>query len=239
MELEKYIVTNSGNNINTFFLFNNDKFKTCLEGLFKIIYKYNTLEGNCLCDLVNNKLILRENYENSRKNLFYQTKNVNNILEIGFNSGFSTLLMLLSNNYSKILCIDICRHIYTKECFKFLQTEFPERLTLIEGDSQIVLKEINFDFKFDFVEIDGNHTYEYHKNDLLDAMKFTKKGTIIFMDDLNNHGGPKTIKSFEGKINKYYIKDLWDKFIELKIILPVKDWYPNKYHGLGIQNVTF
>ena len=40
-------------------------------------------------------------------------KNIKNVMEIGFNSGFSTLLMLISNPNIHISCFDLGEHKYT------------------------------------------------------------------------------------------------------------------------------
>ena len=44
-------------------------------------------------------------------------KTIKNVLEIGFNSGFSTLLMLLTNPNINITCCDLGEHSYALPCF--------------------------------------------------------------------------------------------------------------------------
>jgi lipopolysaccharide biosynthesis glycosyltransferase len=51
---------------------------------------------------------------NKQKNISNLTlnKSIKNVMEIGFNSGFSTLLMLLTNSNINITCFDLGEHIY-------------------------------------------------------------------------------------------------------------------------------
>jgi len=82
-----------------------------------------------------------------------------NILEIGFNTGTSSLFMLLCNPTCKIYCFDICEHPYVKACFEYLNDNFDNRLVLIEGDSNKCLQAFLdlTNIKFDLFHIDGAH----------------------------------------------------------------------------------
>ena len=67
-------------------------------------------------------------------------------MEIGFNSGFSTLLMLLTNPYVCVSCFDLGEHIYTMPCYEKLKEKFNDLLInnkdLVE-EIELLKKQIN------------------------------------------------------------------------------------------------
>lgn len=128
-----------------------------------------------------------DTYINKAKNIcsIVLNKNITNVLEIGFNAGFSALLMLLSNENLKITCVDICTHTYTSKCYERMKEIFGDRINLVIGDSMTVLPNINE--KFDIIHVDGGNTHELLINDTIHAYKLSQKGTIIIMNNLNMH----------------------------------------------------
>jgi predicted O-methyltransferase YrrM len=121
-------------------------------------------------------------------------KNINNVMEIGFNSGFSALLMLISNPNVKITCYDLGEHKYTIPCYEVLKQLFQDRINIIIGDSTKTLE--NDNNKYDLIHIDGGHTTEVATSDIINSYRLSKKGTIIIMDDYDF----------------YNIKPLWDYY---------------------------
>jgi len=103
-------------------------------------------------------------------------------LDIGFNAGFSTLLMLNSNPHVKITCVDICEHEYVIPCYNKIKEDYGDRVKLVVGDSRHVLKQMTT--KFDLIHIDGGHGEEVCENDIQEAYRMSKTGTIIIMDDV-------------------------------------------------------
>ena len=124
-------------------------------------------------------------------------------MEIGFNSGFSTLLMLLSNPNIRVLCYDLGNHKYTLPCYSKLKETFGDRITIIIGDSRNTLQ---YDTEiYDLIHIDGGHTTEVAQNDIINSYKLSKNGTILIMDDYdfcNLHN------LWDSYINKYNLKKL-------------------------------
>ncbi len=120
--------------------------------------------------------------QSKQRNVYDLAKVSSNILEIGFNTGFSCLLMLLANSYSKITLVDIADHGYVQPCFDYLSRAFPGRLTLLKGSSHDTLPSMP-KATFDLIHVDGDHSSEGARLDLLDILAFCRLGTIILFDD--------------------------------------------------------
>lgn len=176
--------------------------------LMPIIYNCGELlEGNIFT--LHHSTIYTDVYLNKAKNIsnLVLQKNLKNVMEIGFNAGFSTLLMLFSNQNINITCFDIGEHKYTLPCYEKIKETFGDRLNLIVGDSTKTLKNVNE--KYDLIHIDGCHLSEVATSDIINSYRLSKKRTIIIMDDYNF---PNLHKLWDEYI---YIYDLKNLHIEL------------------------
>lgn len=73
--------------------------------------------------------ILTSNTSHSKQfNISRLASTRNRILEIGFNAGYSCLLMLLANPECHITLVDLNYHRYVVPCFEYLNAQFPGRL---------------------------------------------------------------------------------------------------------------
>ena len=136
-------------------------------------------------------------------------KNIKNIMEIGFNSGFSTLLMLMSNSTAHVSCFDLGKHLYTMPCYNKIKETFGDRINITIGDSTKTLQ--NVDEKYDLIHIDGGHSMEVAKTDIINSYKLSKKGTILIMDDYDY---PPLHDLWDSYIVKYNLKKLQIKLCE-------------------------
>lgn len=155
-----------------------DKFK----GLYNICKTIGEkVEENCFTSLnIDNPM---EQLIFKQMNHYSLAKNAKNIIEIGFNAGHSCLLYLLANNESHITVFDICEHKYTIPCFEYLQSLFPNRLTLYSGDSVETVPlfyKNNIDVKFDLIHIDGDRYNNIPKIDFDNVFKLASN--IIILD---------------------------------------------------------
>ena len=126
-----------------------------------------------------------------------------NVLEIGFNSGFSSLLMLISNPLIKLTCYDLGEHKYTLPCYNKLKEVFGNRINLIIGDSTKTLPKATGEY--DLIHIDGGHSVEVATQDIINSYKLSKKGTIFIFDDYDFghlHG------LWDSYVKKYLLKNI-------------------------------
>ena len=164
-----------------------------LDDLKQLVINSNSaLEGNCFY----HHTTLNDFPElySKQLNLFWCGKQaIENMCEIGFNAGHSTMLLLLgrSNTPLNFTIFDIGHHSYTKPCYEYIKSKFSfVNFEYIEGDSTSTMPEwINnhseLMYKYDVVHVDGGHTEHCISNDMKNADLLIKKNGIIIIDDSN------------------------------------------------------
>jgi len=175
------------------------------------------LEGNIFME--HNTLNYYRPYENKVRNIcnIVLNKNITNVLEIGFGSGFSALLMLISNSALRITCVDLAEHKYVQPCYQKIKETFGDRIHLIIGDSTQVLPQTVG--SFDLIHIDGSSHIENVRSDVKNSFRLSKKGTILILDDYD----------FQ------HLHSLWDRYVQkfrlknLNIYLSETDLHSIKY----------
>jgi predicted O-methyltransferase YrrM len=188
---------------------------------FLSIIKDNTIMENInkTKDFINNHLlsIIKESGELLEGNIFMmhltteyndaylnKAKNICNVvlnkeirkcMEIGFNSGFSALLMLISNPNIHVDCFDLGEHKYTMPCYNKIKEVFGDRINITIGDSGKTLTLINE--KYQLIHIDGGHDTQVANNDIMNSIRMSSPKTILIMDD---YDAP-------------HLKQLWDTYV--------------------------
>jgi predicted O-methyltransferase YrrM len=152
-----------------------------------------------------------QNKVNNISNLLLN-RNIQNVMEIGFNSGFSALLMLNSNPTVKLTCFDLGHHKYTLLCYEKMRETFGDRIQLIIGDSAQTLKNVND--RFDLIHIDGGHSTEAAESDIIHSYRLSKKGAIFIMDDSHFPN----------------LREVWDKYIRVYDLKPLNIYTYNYPH---------
>ena len=188
-------------------------------------------------DMTYNDVFLHKQY-----NLFQFARKAKSILEIGFNAGHSTALMLLANPTSKILHFDIKEHAYVDTCYEYLKSVFgaDRFLGMTQGDSKATLPAwisatnpastkqppkshpYSNPTLFDIIHIDGGHNDIDAISDIYYCKKLAHKDTIVIIDDYNM---PNIKKVVDNYINK--------KYLHADTNIPVLDYYGDKYHYIG------
>lgn len=196
-------------------LYNQYMFKKTVD-IHELIIKVKTMINNNLMDIIkkHNEPIegglFNKHFGNDIDNVYNDkifnlidlilSNDVKNVLEIGFNAGFSTFLILLLNENINITCVDICEHSYTLNCAEKISNLFPNRMTFIKGNSLQVLTDlVNNNKKYDMIHIDGGHSIDVVYNDVNNCIKLSENKTFIIMDDYDFPS----------------IKYIWDLFVEM------------------------
>lgn len=167
-------------------------------------------------------------------NLYSIAKNATNILEIGFNAGHSTALMLIANPTSRILHFDLCEHAYTRQCLEFLKSVFGEHrfIDFVEGDSTKTLpayvdEHPELHGTFDVIHIDGGHTDEVAMSDILYCERFARAGDhTLIVDDSDMDAIKRVIEYF---VNKKLIREF--NVLDNDTIV---DYLGRLYHFIGL-----
>lgn len=172
------------NNMKDFTIHNNiNKAKAYIDtNLLQIIHNCGELlEGNIF--MSHHTTTYTDVFLNKTKNIsnLLLNKNIKNVMEIGFNSGFSALLILLTNPNVHVSCFDLGEHKYTMPCYEKLKETFGDRINITIGDSTKTLQNVNE--IYDLIHIDGGHSTEVANCDIINSYRLSKQGTILIMDD--------------------------------------------------------
>jgi predicted O-methyltransferase YrrM len=138
--------------------------------------------------------------------LYTLTRYSKNILNIGFNAGHSTLIMLLSNSRSQITCFDIMEHKYSERCYEYLRQHFPNRIKLVEGDSINTLHVYKTESKFDMVNINGSQTSREMNLDFWNAKSLSTNDAFVIWNNLDFYSGGYVL--WEGFIRDNFINNI-------------------------------
>jgi predicted O-methyltransferase YrrM len=109
-----------------------------------------------------------------------------NIMEIGFNAGHSAEIFLENNKDLTLTSFDLGQHAYVTTAKEYIDSTYPNRHTLIIGDSRKTIPsylQTNKLQKFDIIFIDGGHDYDIAKSDIDNCFHLAHKDTIVILDD--------------------------------------------------------
>ena len=100
---------------------------------------------------------------------------------------------------------------YSKEAVEDLLKKFRSNVSLIKGNSNLVLRKIDMS-KIDYVFLDGGHAYETVKNDLECCLDVINSNGIVMCDDYNFGHLPDVKKAIDDfvKANNFKCEILCD-----------------------------
>jgi hypothetical protein len=147
------------------------------------------LEGNCFYH-GNTKLTdWRFTYKRVNYASIIRDFQVKRMLEIGFNAGHSSVVFLEAMpKDGEYISVDLGEHPYSRPCFEYLQTQYPQLKEYIVGDSRKTLPEFltthpeNVE-SFDCIHVDGGHSVEVVLSDIQYSHSLLKPKGILIVDD--------------------------------------------------------
>ena len=129
--------------------------------------------------------------------LFAETlENQNEIIP---NTKFSNPIKNLYFNYIKR------QNPYSLEAVQDLLKKFKSNISLIKGNSNVILKKIDMS-KIDYVFLDGGHDYQTVKNDLDSCREVVINGGTVLCDDYDLTYAPGVKKAIDEFISKHGLK---------------------------------
>ena len=137
---------------------------------------FNTFEGHC------------QDIPKQVFDLIRLTKSpIAKVMEIGFGAGHSAEIFLRHNPKVVLTSFDIGKHAYVLAGKQYIDKQYPNRHTLLVGDSVTTLPEfitVNPDERFDLIFLDGSHDMEIVKSSMEQVQHLSTKDTIVVMDDV-------------------------------------------------------
>lgn len=112
------------------------------------------------------------------------------VVEVGFNAGHSATVFL-ENTDRNVISFDILEEGNIASVAKeYIDMTYPNRHTLVVGDSRETVPEFEFENGICAIFIDGEHSYEIAKADIVNCSDKAKRGTLIIVDDVVKLGFP-------------------------------------------------
>lgn len=133
---------------------------------------------------------------------YYKGKPWKTGLEIGFAWGMSCQAFLDALGEATLLSLD---DNDAMEKYDYYKSMFGDRLNLKLGDSSTLMSKLKE--TFDYIYIDGDHTYEGVKKDLWQAPRLLNEGGVIICDDYGNAESIRTAVAEFCKEFKFEIKE--------------------------------
>ena len=225
-KLSKYLINifkNKNNQLELFLKNQIDKLLIEKFNLHILLYRKLNLDENLIHKIyfetfkriINKEELIKVHSAINKKEGEFITKlikkyNLKNCLEVGFANGISALYILSSSKKNKLVSIDPFQKTqWNNNGIKLLtNSKLISRHKLIEKKSYEAMPELLKDNenKFDFIFIDGWHTFDYTLVDFFYADKLLRKGGIIAVDDAKHQGVAKCLKYIDTNYNNFYKK---------------------------------
>lgn len=160
-----------------------------------------------------------------------------NVIEIGFNAGHSADTFLRNNSKIHLTSFDLGEHHYVKLGKSYIDEKYPNRHTLILGDSCVTIPEFikankasDKMIKYDLIFIDGGHYHHIPESDLKNCRQLAHKDTIVIMDDTKTTD----IKGWNVTVNY-----AWNKYKTCNYVAERESFDFSPTHGLSYGKYNF
>ena len=156
-------------------------------------------------------------------NLAKSLKGGSVIVEVGSHLGATSCMLALANKNNKVYCVDTWRNDGqmpdpTKDTFLEFKNNTKDfsNITALRGTSEEVVK--NFNEKIDLLFIDGDHSYDGVKRDVLNWIPKCKEDAIVAFHDVGpvgsiEYGVTKVIDEYIKPIEKNVVKKLINLYV--------------------------
>lgn len=166
-------------------------------GMEEFVYFYiNNYYMSSLIDFLNTQGVEQFSQKNPQQidslKRLVSGDDIKSVLEIGFNAGHFSDNFLSSNPNIHVLSFDLGIHDYVGVGKAFIDQTYPNRHSLILGDSRIsipMFSDKNLGAKFDLIFINGGSDYDTSKSDFLNCKCLAHKDTIVIMNSSSQDNG--------------------------------------------------
>lgn len=131
---------------------------------------------------------------------------VRHVCEIGLNGGHSAVIFLASlagREGVHLTMFDLLGWDYSSSAVQYVENLYPGKMNMIAGNSRRMVPDFTSKNQHDLCDVfsvDGGHRYFETHADILNALKATKKGGILILDDMNP--GSNTRRAFDDVVNE-------------------------------------
>jgi len=126
------------------------------------------------------------------------------VCEIGFNGGHSAAIFLAAmGGKGRLTAFDFGEWAYSQTAISYVETLYPEgRLEFVKGNSAVTVPDWTQKNGriCDLFSVDGDHVYEGVKVDIKNAIKATRPGGTIILDDMNPASDAGTRRAFDDAV---------------------------------------
>lgn len=115
------------------------------------------------------------------------TYDVQSVIEVGFNIGFSSHAFLAASDSVQVVSFDQPGNQASSVAKQFIDQRFPGRHRLVLEDSRTALPkyvEEHGESLFDLAFVDGGHDYDVVKSDMGNCQVLCRPGSLVVVDDL-------------------------------------------------------
>ncbi|MDC3099489.1 class I SAM-dependent methyltransferase [Candidatus Pelagibacter sp.] len=169
--------------VGDFFL---DQIQSKKPRVFLEVGVFHGVTARNVCELLNS--IYGNDFKYIGLDLF--NKSQENVNEIIPNTKFNNPLKTIYFNYIKR------KDPYSLEAVKDLLKKYENNITLLKGNSNIILKKIDMS-KIDYVFLDGGHDYSTVSNDLFNCIEVIKNNGTVLCDDYDLSYAPGVKKAID------------------------------------------